>query len=295
MEKKEKTSRNSWNVDKVNASAMGVTLEQYLEVKVQESDLIYEFNLEEFGDKIFERLYYNKKMEELFIYEVHIVSNQLVNEDSKTSKVLATSISLNEASNRFKRKNNDAIYKKQNSKIDKISKKEIYKWIIEMNEWIDEQNEKENKRDKIAFKLSNLFISKINQDKVDEINEMCDVWKNEMSEKYGVELEYNKQYVKMLDKFIEEIRLESDSELYEDNLIMIGLSLGQCFISEYGGIWIEKDDDEHTDTCVLISEVLTVFPFNKVYKQFNNGSEDSIEGLFNCTKAIIELNELDKI
>lgn len=280
MEKKEKTSRNSWTVDKVYASAMGVTLEEYLEVKVQESELIYEFDLAEFENKIFERLYYNKKLGDLFIYEVHFASDLSLNENSKASKVLATSITLVEASNWFMGVNVNTIYKKRSPKIAEISKKEMFKWILEMNEWIDEQDEIENKRDKIAFKLSNLFISRINQKKVDEINEICDVWKNEMSEMSGVELEYDKQYVKLLDKFIEEIRLEPYSESYEDNLILIGFSLGRCFISEYGGIWLEKDQDEYTDTCVLISNTTTIYPFTKVYKQFNNGSEDSIYAMF---------------
>lgn len=145
MEKKVKRSYTKWTKDKIFASAMGVSLEEYLVIKVKESELIYEHDLAEFGEKVFERLYFNDG--ELFLYESHFVYD----DDEIGEKIISTPVTLDESSSWFCGGNIDFIYNKRRPYIDSIPKEKVNKWIDEMNEWVNEMNYNIKKIEKLNF------------------------------------------------------------------------------------------------------------------------------------------------
>lgn len=127
---------------------------------------------------------------------------------------------------------------------------------------------------------------KLSKEEVEKINDMSDFWKNYMSKlcEGEVSLEYDVEFVKLMDKYIQEVRTEPEAETYLGTRMIIGYCLGKCFIEQFGGEWIKEDEDYRA---VFINGNITLNPINKVYKQFSNGAEDSILGLFSVITAII--------
>ena len=89
---------------------------------------------------------------------------------------------------------------------------------------------------------------------------------------------YDEASVSWLDGYINRMRTQKEltSEKTESSVQVLASYLGECIIHTYGGRW----DDEGGEIAVLFSKGNSVYPFNKVKKQFANGSEDSINSLF---------------
>jgi hypothetical protein len=93
-----------------------------------------------------------------------------------------------------------------------------------------------------------------------------------------LEFGYNRESVEWLDGFIErERRRENISSDGTAKLAQVLASyLGECIIHTHGGEWKEQEGQWG----VFFDDFNAVFPFNKVFKQFRNGREDSILSFF---------------
>ena len=100
----------------------------------------------------------------------------------------------------------------------------------------------------------------------------------EMGKISGIDFGYTSESVEWLDGFVERQRLrpETDDDLIEKLVQVLGSYLGECIIKCYGGYW--RNDEGQLSVC--FNEDNCVYPFNKIRKQFENGAEDSIYSLF---------------
>ncbi len=125
---------------------------------------------------------------------------------------------------------------------------------------------------------------------LEDVNKICDIFKNNFSEIWQVDLDYNKDYLERLDNYIEDIRLTEEIIPFSYIKLMISYTVGRCLISEFGGNWFKKDKNNLTAPGINISKNIQVFPFTKVNKQFKNGSEDSILGLSIAIQSMLRMN-----
>ena len=97
---------------------------------------------------------------------------------------------------------------------------------------------------------------------------------------------YNHESVKWLDGFIERERGRRDiNTVGTEKLIQVlGSFLGECVIHTYGGAWREQEDQWG----VFFDDSNSVFPFNKVRKQFRNGGEDSVLSFFEVIPLVFK-------
>jgi hypothetical protein len=99
-------------------------------------------------------------------------------------------------------------------------------------------------------------------------------------EKFG----YNPESVEWLDGFIERLRVRPDfDEAAAERMTQtLGSYLGECVIACYGGEWREREGS----WAVAFDAGNAAFPFNKVRKQFANGSEDGVLGWFKAIPSL---------
>ncbi|WMW80889.1 hypothetical protein RF679_01080 [Undibacterium cyanobacteriorum] len=97
------------------------------------------------------------------------------------------------------------------------------------------------------------------------------------------EISYDEEGVRWLDDIIEQqrnsIKPANKIELVE----IFGAFLGECIIRNYGGTWARYDEA----ICVQQSGKDAIFPFNSVFKQFENGRSggDSVLGMYRSIAA----------
>ena len=109
----------------------------------------------------------------------------------------------------------------------------------------------------------------------------------QLGEVSGIEsFGYNAESVEWLDGFIERqrVRPECDEAFAEAFTSTLGSYLGECAIACFGGEWRQQGGS----WAVGFSDENAAFPFNKVAKQFANGSEDSVLGWFACIPALFQ-------
>lgn len=93
----------------------------------------------------------------------------------------------------------------------------------------------------------------------------------------GFEFNYSAGSIKWLDSYIERIRTEPPTDDERQQLVSnLGSYLGEAIIAAYGGTWSQDEFGWH----IRFDEKNRAYPFNKVAKQFLNGSEDSIFGFY---------------
>lgn len=94
----------------------------------------------------------------------------------------------------------------------------------------------------------------------------------------GFDFGYDLQSVVWLDGYIERQRARDDitQELVDGLVNVLGSYLGECVINCYGGYW-ENEDGQWR---VSLDGDNAVYPFAKMRKQFQNGTEDSIKSFF---------------
>jgi hypothetical protein len=95
---------------------------------------------------------------------------------------------------------------------------------------------------------------------------------------------YNAESVAWVDGFIQRQRVNPDMDEAGVHQMTqnLGSYLGECVIACYGGEWRQEEGM----WAVTFNEANAVFPFNKVGKQFANGSEDSVRGWFETIPVI---------
>lgn len=90
-------------------------------------------------------------------------------------------------------------------------------------------------------------------------------------------LSYDHASVIWLAGFIERQRqLQIPRETINGMVGNLGCYFGRCIIECYGGKWAESPDG----WAVQFDEQNSIFPFNKLAKHFENGTEDSIRSMF---------------
>ena len=105
-----------------------------------------------------------------------------------------------------------------------------------------------------------------------------------MSQLCGFAFGYDLQSVAWLDGYIERqrARAEITAQVIDGLVNVFGSYLGECIIHSYGGYWENAEGQWR----VSFDDQNAVYPFAKVAKQFQNGSEDSIKSFFEVIPLI---------
>ena len=99
-----------------------------------------------------------------------------------------------------------------------------------------------------------------------------------------VELGYDEGSVVWLDGYIERNRQNWDEDTAEKLTSVLGSFLGECLRRNYGGDW----QMTKIGLGIAFREGNVAFPFNKLRKQIQNGSADSIAGFYKTISAIFK-------
>lgn len=121
------------------------------------------------------------------------------------------------------------------------------------------------------------------QSNCEAIRQNAEVVVKHFASQLDVELGYNSDSVKWLDGYIERNRKEMRQETRDKLINIFGSFLGECIKSEFGGNWTFSENGFGIE----FPTKTMAFPFNKVEKQFLNGSEDSIYSFFTAIPFII--------
>ena len=99
-----------------------------------------------------------------------------------------------------------------------------------------------------------------------------------MSQSSGFGFGYDAQSVAWLDGYIERQRARDEitQEMVDGLVNVFGSYIGECIINCYGGHWQNVDGQWR----VSFDSANAAYPFAKVRKQFQNGSEDSVKSYF---------------
>lgn len=95
-------------------------------------------------------------------------------------------------------------------------------------------------------------------------------------------LDYNQESVAWLDGYIERNRLGWDEASAEKLSGILGAFLGECIRLNYGGEWQMTE----YGLGISFSDGNAAFPFNKIRKQIENGSEDSIASFYDSISVL---------
>ena len=93
---------------------------------------------------------------------------------------------------------------------------------------------------------------------------------------------YDEAGVRWLDGYVQRLHERGDTELNAKLVSNLGSFLGECIIRSYGGVWAEIDGQWG----VQFDERNAVYPFNKVSKQLESGSDDSVLSLFTMIPVV---------
>ena len=121
------------------------------------------------------------------------------------------------------------------------------------------------------------------QSSCEVIQENAEVLIKHFASHLDVELGYNSDSVKWLDGYIDRNRMEIKEETKDKLIDIFGSFLGECIKKEFGGNWTFSENGFGIE----LPNKAMAFPFNKVSKQFLNGSEDSIYSFFTAIPFIM--------
>ena len=121
------------------------------------------------------------------------------------------------------------------------------------------------------------------QSNCEAIQQNAEVVVKQFASQLDVELGYNLDSVKWLDGYIERIRMEIKEKTRDKLINIFGSFLGECLKKEFGGNWTFSENGFGIE----FPDKTTAFPFNKVEKQFLNGSGDSIYSFFTAIPFIM--------
>jgi hypothetical protein len=105
-----------------------------------------------------------------------------------------------------------------------------------------------------------------------------------VKEHLNVVLDYDESSVAWLDGYIERSRKELKQETIEKLIDRFGCFLGECIRRNYGGQWAGANGT----WAIKFDDRNKIYPFNKVAKQFQNGSEDSILSFYTLIPIIFK-------
>jgi hypothetical protein len=104
-----------------------------------------------------------------------------------------------------------------------------------------------------------------------------------------LQLEYDGHAIEVVDKLIEEQRKLYLGKEREGLINSLGAFVGQCIIENFGGKW--QFDPVSKNYCVSFDDENRIYPFVKVAKQFEHGSEDSVRSFFRMIPFIFKMEQ----
>jgi hypothetical protein len=105
------------------------------------------------------------------------------------------------------------------------------------------------------------------------------------TEKLGVAIGYDETGVRWLDGYIQRQHQSGNAADHAGLISTLGSFLGECIIHSFGGSWALVDESWG----VRFDSENVVFPFAKVAKQLDRGSEDSVLSFFSIIPMIFKL------
>lgn len=137
-------------------------------------------------------------------------------------------------------------------------------------------------RRKQTFNLSVL------EDEMEEaIRANADLVRSVAARDLGVRPSFDLEGVRWLNQFIDNQARPLSEDLQNKLVQTLGSYLGECIRETYGGAWVESTGS----WAVRFSKGNEVFPFNKVWKQFENGPEDSVLSMFSSIQHLYFQNK----
>lgn len=118
-----------------------------------------------------------------------------------------------------------------------------------------------------------------------ELERLAQLVKTELS------LDFDVKSVEFVEGFIERNRGAFVKGESSGLVNSIAAFLGKCIIENYGGDW-DMDADSNA-ICVAFDAGNKIFPFAKVAKQFENGTEDSVHSFFELIPLVFKLESLN--
>jgi hypothetical protein len=119
---------------------------------------------------------------------------------------------------------------------------------------------------------------------LDKLRANADLIVRVCREDRGVELTFDQAGVEWIAGYINRLRDHITPDVEFGLINTLGSFVGECIIRTYGGVWVELDGE----WAVQVSERIWVFPLIKVAKQFANGPEDSVAGMFSGLRRIMQ-------
>lgn len=107
----------------------------------------------------------------------------------------------------------------------------------------------------------------------------------------NVELRYDYSSLEILESYINDLKGHIDLSQMQNILAIIGCFLGETFIENFGGKW----DVFENSWMIRFNEKNGVFPFNKVFKFYENGKEDSFASMFSSWGIIISDDSINNL
>jgi len=118
-----------------------------------------------------------------------------------------------------------------------------------------------------------------------KVRENAELFRRTIQAQLEVELEYDAAGVEWTDGYINRIREGFDDQYKQSAIMVIASFLGECLVQGYSGHW-HYVNDELAVACLAGEDVwIDAFPFHKVWKQFENGPEDSIASFYRVIPA----------
>ena len=103
----------------------------------------------------------------------------------------------------------------------------------------------------------------------------------------GNDLGFDERSVQWIDGYIERNRDQWDGTMRASLGNTLGSFLGECIRHNFGGRWQMTENG----LAIMFDSRNGVFPFNKVNKQIENGSEDSISSFYNSISVLFNNHE----
>ncbi len=127
-------------------------------------------------------------------------------------------------------------------------------------------------------------LQPLSADKREAVKRDCEALARFASQVLRRQIGYDEASIKWLSSLIEFSRSKPNEVVRNSLLTQIGCFLGETLIRRYGGEWVITDGGV---LGVRLRSQAIAFPFEKVLKQFQNGTTDSIWGFFKMAEVLV--------
>lgn len=98
----------------------------------------------------------------------------------------------------------------------------------------------------------------------------------------NTKIAFDREGVLWLDDYIQRQHEHGDPQNHEGLINTLGSFFGECIIATYGGEWQQTE----YGWGITFGNQNAAFPFAKVAKQLENGSDDSVLAMFDSTPVL---------